>query len=133
MAVRGRVSVTIAGSAELAARLRAAGEAGIRGAEAGLFAAGNVIMEDAKRRAPVDLGNLKGSGYVADPERAATGVTIEVGFGGPAAAYAVVQHERLDYHHDVGEAKYLERAIDAKKDEAFAAMARVAADTLEAA
>jgi hypothetical protein len=58
---------------------------------------------------PVKDGILRGSGYVelnADGE-----LRVTLGFGGPAGAYAVPQHERLDYRHTVGEAKYLEKPL----------------------
>lgn len=84
-----------------------------------VYAAGSAIMTEAKRRAPVDHGDLRGSGYVSLPEQKGRKVRSEIGFGGPASAYAIVQHERTDFSHDVGEAKYLERAISAKQKAAF--------------
>ncbi|MDP4092595.1 MAG: hypothetical protein Q8920_04470 [Bacillota bacterium] len=79
-------------------------------------------------RAPVDLGDLRGSGYASinnvtvakgssdgsvssSPGGAVSGNKIEgiVGFNEP---YALVQHERLDYDHPKGgEAKYLEKTL----------------------
>ena len=80
----------------------------------------------------MDLGNLRASGFVLTarlrhgganaqpgPEAQAlakttrTAVSAVVGFGGPATRYALVQHERTDYKHTVGEAKYLEKAVQA--------------------
>ena len=60
---------------------------------------------------PVDTGALAATGHVELPVETATGVTVELGFGGPAVEYAAVQHERLDYHHPVGQAKYLEDPV----------------------
>ena len=60
---------------------------------------------------PVDTGVLRATGHVELPERTATGINVELGFGGPAVIYAAVQHERLDYHHPVGQAKYLEGPV----------------------
>jgi hypothetical protein len=57
---------------------------------------------------PVDEGVLRGSGHVAPAEETIDGVSVTCGYGGAAEAYALVQHERLDYHHRVGQAKYLE-------------------------
>lgn len=79
-------------------------------------------------RAPVDLGDLRGSGYASinnvtvakggsdgsissSPGGALSGNKIEgiVGFNEP---YALVQHERLDFNHPKGgEAKYLEKTL----------------------
>lgn len=90
----------------------------------GLFEAGNMIVTEAKRRVPVDLGALKGSGYVTAPTATPGGTNVEVGFGGPAAGYAIYVHEDLSAHHPVGEAKYLERAVEAKAPAAFAHIAK---------
>ena len=49
---------------------------------------------------------------------------MEVGFGGPAADYAIYVHEDLSAHHPVGEAKYLENAVEAKAPAAFAHIAK---------
>ena len=61
---------------------------------------------------PVDTGVLRNSGFVSPPEIDARGATVIMGFGGPAASYALVQHERLDYHHPVGQAKYLSEPVN---------------------
>lgn len=90
----------------------------VSGAASGLYLGASVIMTDAKERAPLDKGDLRGSGYVTLPQTGSGEVAVELGFGGPAASYAVVQHERTDYRHTEGEAKYLEKAIDAKSGEA---------------
>ncbi len=87
-----------------------------------LYIRGNKIMKVAKdERVPVDLGALKGSGYVRKPRVTARGATVVMGFGGVAKAYALVQHERKDYHHTVGGPKYLsgpahEQAEAARRD-----------------
>jgi len=124
---RGRVSLTFAGSKAFTDNLGKASAAGIRASGAGLYAGGNVIMEEAKRRSPVDTGTLAGSGYVTLPEMDGSDVVVEFGFGGPAESYAVRQHEDLSYRHPVGQAKYLESAMDDKAQEASETVARVAA------
>jgi hypothetical protein len=61
---------------------------------------------------PVDTGVLRSTGHVVPPDLSpsSTGrVRVLLGFGGPAAPYALAQHERLDYSHEIGEPKYLER------------------------
>jgi hypothetical protein len=90
----------------------------------GLFEAGNMVMTDAKQRVPVDLGALKGSGYVTAPTPTPGGMNVEIGFGGPAAGYAIYVHEDLSPRHPVGEAKYLENAVDARAQAAFAHVAK---------
>lgn len=133
MATRGRVSVSVAGAPAFVAKLRAAGEAGIRSAAAGLYAVGETTMTEAKRQVPVDLGALKGSGYVSLPEISGDSVTVELGFGGPAKDYAVIQHEELGYRHpDGGKAKFLEDPLNQIAPASGELMARVARASLTA-
>jgi len=68
------------------------------------------IMTASKHIVPVDQGVLRASGYVAPPEIHGNDVSVEIGYGGAASDYALVQHERLDFNHPGGgEAKYLEK------------------------
>lgn len=86
---------------------------GPRAFGAGLYGAGNEIMRDSKRRVPVDLGVLRGSGYVTLPQVQTGAVAVELGYGGPAAAYAVKQHEDTTLNHpEGGSAKFLESAVN---------------------
>lgn len=59
-------------------------------------------------RCPVDTGTLKNSAVIKSDE---TKYEVRVGYGGAASKYALIQHENLNYHHDVGQAKYLETAF----------------------
>lgn len=84
----------------------------VRALAEGLYTEANLIMTRSKADfVPVDLGTLRGSGHVQDPETDRTKVTVTMGYGGAASAYALVQHERTDYHHTVGQAKYLEQPV----------------------
>ena len=71
----------------------------------GLYAAGLLIESAAIDKTPKDLGNLRQSFYVA-PDGSEIGNTAD--------QRAV--HEDLEAHHEVGEAKYLERAINENED-----------------
>lgn len=62
------------------------------------------VLRIAKQKAPKESGGLRRSGRVLVDD-----VTVRVVFRSP---HAWLQHERLDYKHDDGEAKYLERAVD---------------------
>ena len=55
---------------------------------------------------------MRASGYVDDPQQSLSGVSVEMGFGGAAADYVVVQHEDLELIHPVGQAKFLESTMD---------------------
>lgn len=60
---------------------------------------------------PVDLGVLRASGHVQQPVKKGGAVEVTLAYGGAAEAYALIQHERLDFQHRVGQAKYLERPM----------------------
>ena len=81
-------------------------------AGAALFRRGEAIMTDSKQNyVPVDTGALRGSGHVQLPVVNGNEVTVTLAYGGVAEAYAIPQHERLDYNHTVGGPKYLERPL----------------------
>ena len=106
-----------------------------------LRAEGETIIEDAGMRTPVKTGRLRATRHVTDPvrgrivgveisypdkERYGPGdraqvigvrtdgskdvVSVGLGYG---TDYAVYVHERTELHHDVGEAKFLEKAVQA--------------------
>ena len=86
---------------------------------------GEEIMTDVKassssKGVPVDTGTLRASGTVEGPDNLNF---VVLGFGGPAAPYALVQHERTDYSHTVGEARYLVRGLERWEPGGSAAMA----------
>ena len=81
---------------------------------AAVFEIGEEIMTDVSssrpgKGVPRDLGNLAGTGKVFGPNSEGE---VRLVFGGTAAPYALVQHERLDYRHDLGEARYLVRGVE---------------------
>jgi hypothetical protein len=79
----------------------------------GVWAVAQNTLTRAKQKVPVDTGALRSSGTVdpATPPKAGQLVEITAGFGGPAAPYAIVVHERTDIAHREGEAKFLETAL----------------------
>lgn len=94
--------------------LRALPEAALLGAAAGLYQEAEAIMTDSKEIVPFDLGVLSDSGFV-DPWRDGDTVYVMMGYGGAAAAYALIQHEDLTLRHPNGrEAKYLEKPLMAR-------------------
>ena len=104
MADRG---VRILGLAAVKRAMRKYGRAANRGLASGLFIEGEKIMAVSKTEVPVDEGILRSTGHVKPPEEVQGVVVVEMGYGGPAARYAAAQHERLDYRHRVGKARYL--------------------------
>lgn len=87
----------------------------IEAAETGLQDAADHIKADAVDRAPKDTGYLRNTG-----ETDQDGLAASIYFEGP---YAVRQHEELDWHHQDGEAKYLENAVIDNREEAGAIIA----------
>ena len=74
---------------------------------------GEVIMTRSKDVfVPVDLGPLRASGFVEQPEYSAHEASVTLGYGGVAKDYALIQHENMEFHHPgQGGPKYLERPV----------------------
>jgi len=80
---------------------------------AALFQEAETIRRESMARVPVDLGTLKNSAYVAPPHIDGDRVSVEIGYGGAASAYAAAVHERLhDKHPGGGGPKYLESVLN---------------------
>lgn len=103
------LTFVVTGVGGLTASLKALGENAKPKLAAALTQEAEAIMTAAKQQTPVDTGVLRDSGHVELPVIDADGVTVTMGFGGAAEAYALVQHEDLTLHHRVGKAKYLEQ------------------------
>jgi len=84
-------------------------------------------MAESKHQVPVDTGVLRSTGHVQLPKEEAGRVSVTLGYGGPAAPYALRQHEELSYRHTVGKAKYLSDPAEA----AVAGMDRRIAKVIE--
>ena len=103
------MSIEIDGLEELRKKMAASAPRAAKDLGRGLFTEGNKIMTTSKQSfVPVDQGVLRASGHVKPPVVSRTGASVNLGYGGAASAYALVQHERTDYAHTVGQAKYLE-------------------------
>ena len=105
------MSVTWTGVDNAVRMLRTLRQATPRMVGGALYREGERIMTVSKTLVPVDTGVLRASGHVKQPEYGSGRVTVVLGYGGAAAAYARVQHERTDFHHTVGQAKYLEQPV----------------------
>jgi hypothetical protein len=70
------------------------------------------IMPECVEECPVDTGTLQASIPECSHVTATPNVCVAViGAGGAASAYALVQHEHLEYHHTHGKAKYIEDPV----------------------
>ena len=107
--------LTLTGDVGLRLSLEALGPRASRVVGGSLYRAAERIMTEAKMIVPVEFGTLKDSGHVEPPTPLGNaGAEVALGFGGPAEAYAVEQHENLEYAHAEGkQAKYLETPLKA--------------------
>jgi len=69
----------------------------LQAAAKALYEEAEMIMTDSKENyVPVQTGNLKSSGHVQLPVISGSQVSVTMGYGGPAAKYALAVHEGLD-------------------------------------
>ena len=108
--VRHLLGLTLDGADGLQAVLAALGPEAVRAAAAALYREAEAIMTASKEIVPVDQGILKGTGHVELPEVRGGAVEVVMGYGGPAAPYAIYVHEDVMLRHKPGQqAKYLEQ------------------------
>lgn len=88
---------------------------------AAIWQEANDIADKADMLVPYDIGTLALSQIVHDPAYQGSAVFVDITYGGPAAPYAEVQHEREDFSHpskasglpaNGRQAKYLEEPFD---------------------
>lgn len=100
--------IELMGEKLLAARMIEAGKKAVPALASALYTAGNLTMREAKNQVPFDTGVLKSSGRVDEPQITGGNVTVDLGFGGAAAAYALRMHEGKGLHFQSGKkAHYL--------------------------
>ncbi|MCC6679876.1 MAG: hypothetical protein IT445_03140 [Phycisphaeraceae bacterium] len=80
----------------------------IAAGEAAVDKFANHVIGQAQDLAPVETGALKSSGVAEKAEFVGHDIRAVVGFN---TDYAAAVHERLDLHHDQGQAKFLETAM----------------------
>jgi bacteriophage HK97-gp10 putative tail-component len=104
------IGIEMTGVAELQRLIRELGPRAVQAAESALYQEAETILAASKELVPVDTGTLRASGHVTLPERSGDVITVLIGYGGPAAPYAVHVHENLGAHHaQPTQAKYLEQ------------------------
>lgn len=74
-----------------------------------------LVMNESQKLCPVEFGNLRGSGYVADPVIMADGtILLSIGY---SSEYAVYVHEIVtNYHKPPTMAKFLELPLIYRAD-----------------
>ena len=63
------------------------------------------MMAESNAEAPKDTGYMVSTSYIEQPEVSNGQISAEMGY---RADYAIYPHERLELHHPVGKAKFLE-------------------------
>ena len=89
-----------------------------------------VLLTEMKNRTPVDEGTLRGTLHVVPPVW--RGQRLEGAWvaGGPAADYAVIQHENEGLRHTVGQAKFMSSVTDERGGEVSEAIEDTLRDLL---
>lgn len=105
----------IHGIPELTQNVRALRARAIPAGKAALMEEAEIVMGLSKLEVPVREGVLRASGHVVPPVIRAGTIFVQAAYGGPAAPYALRQHEELDYHHTVGKAHYLSDPFHARE------------------
>lgn len=83
-----------------------------------LYQEAQLIMKDSLRLVPVDTTALKQSGGIEPPVTRGDRISVQMGYGGAASAYALKQHEDLTLRHKAGkQAKYLENPARKRADD----------------
>lgn len=118
----------------LAKRLGVVREEVRKAVTVGVRAVAENVRTNSMRRTPVDLGTLRASHFIDEVGEVGDTIftTVSVG-GGAAEDYAVIQHERLDFHHDEGEAKFLESARNEELPNAAPLIAKFTAEAIRRA
>lgn len=92
------------------------------GSRKALLAACNEILDESMIQVPTLTGTLMNSAFYEITGHWKTGWDAVIGYGGngdpinpktgkPASYYAIYVHERLDVHHPIGKAKFLEDPV----------------------
>ena len=88
------ITFKLKGSKSLASKLEKYTEAASEEVKRTLVSEAEGIMSESKEKfVPVMTGALRGSGFVEPPKVQGGNMSVTLGFGGPAAPYAVIVHE----------------------------------------
>jgi hypothetical protein len=106
------LTVTITGEKEMLAKLQKFAKKFPKSIAVSLQKQCEKTMTRSKRDfCPVRDGTLRSTGHVSKVKVTRKSISCVLAYGGPSAPYAQEQHERLDFSHTVGQAKYLEQPV----------------------
>lgn len=103
--------VRFTGVPEMSGKLRRFGKVFPERVGAALYQETEIETTEAKRRTPVDTGNLRASVHTEGPEFEGDSIYTQIVAGGVSAPYAIYVHENLEAFHKVGQAKFIESVI----------------------
>jgi hypothetical protein len=105
--------IEVEGLAELVNGLvRAGQETDVRNSFAlALAEEASVVFARSQMLVPVDTGLLRSSGYVSPVQADGKTSYVEISYGGPASAYAMIVHEGFARHAEPTQRKYLEQPL----------------------
>lgn len=103
------ISVGVRGSEAFIRKLRGLGPAALSTAGGSLYRSAEAIMTKSKDEyVPVDTGNLRRTGHVDRPKIEGFKISVQMGYGGTAATYAITVHESNRAYRSGKQWKYLE-------------------------
>ena len=71
----------------------------------------SVVFARSQQLVPVDTGVLRSSGLVSQVQSDGKTSYVEISYGGPASAYAMIVHEGFATHAEPTQRKYLEQPL----------------------
>jgi hypothetical protein len=127
------VKATLTGVNEMIAKIRAFKKNFPQAVADALKAEMEIEVKECKKRAPVYTGPLgpsypvpgvlRDSIHLEGPVIEGTNISAMIVAGGEAGAYAIPQHENLEWFHKQGQAKYIESVIFESRDHIAARVA----------
>lgn len=107
------IEFNIQGGKELERKLRLLGPLALKVAGRSLYESAEEVMADSKENyVPVDTGNLRSTGVVDLPVTRGHEVEVQLGYGGPAANYAIYVHEMNKAYRNGKQWKYLQQPLE---------------------
>lgn len=107
-----RIQATIKGGAALRSKLNQLGPLAVKVGMASLYRSAEAVMTESKENyVPIDTGALKSTGNVQIVDEGASGGKVALGYGGPAAPYAVYVHEMNKNYKSGKTWKYLQTPL----------------------
>lgn len=120
-------SFALKGVSEVQKRAKAHVDAKVKAGAGALYELAEEVIAASQPLVPVEFGILKNSRFVKKPVIRGENASVQLGYGGQAEAYAVVQHEDLTLNHpNGGQAKFLEIPfLEMRKDFAARLAAKI--------